>query len=433
MKKIKFLSLGAAALLATGLISSPVNAADQNVEQFHQDMTQHIQNVIKIQKDTGFLKESSEVVVKFELGENRAQLYENVCRVNLSFDKDGNSPTLSEDVGIQDATKFMNPVQKEMMREFIALHESFHCEFSTISNPIHIEGKSYSFNEKVNYYLKDINTIPLPGFGKLGYMDTLDENFADVAATGVMLKKYGKDDPNLQFVLKATQTQRHVNYLTSETDNHFTHIALKEAIDGPSADKLINAKDGDEYRKIALEVANKSVQKLMAERKDLTEEMFTPTTLQMSILTRLTRTINYQLANAEQRKTFVNKTDWKEGIKNGLSTELAEAYLKGEDISQKKLAVADFSVISLDENKMKLVAYASELMSEKSVNYFLNRDMQKFPEFMTEFKEAVYAQNNTKEIEFEKMDKGELVNKMLQLRSKFLQDTQTISNTMKIK
>lgn len=451
MKKSKFLSIGVAAVLAAGLYSSNTNAESvlsnpvvyQVDEETKKNIIEGILNIIKEKKAAGFLKEESHLKVNIErdtkildpetkeeklqkadLSDNHIKLIENVCKINLAFDNMGNSPKLGGNDEILNETNFTNSKQKQIMREFIALHESFHCEFSNIENPIVVEGKSSSFNEKINYYLKDMPTLPIEGFGQLGYIDTLNENFADIGATGLLLKKYGKDDIDLQFVLKANKTQRHATYLAGGIDNHFTHIGLKNSMEENMMDKMISTKNGEEYRKIVLGLANKSVQQLMAQRKDLTEEMFTDKALQMNFIASVIRFINYEVATSKERNTFALKSYWKNDTKKGIISELASTVLEGKNIKEKFKKSLDFNDSSNMKERFEMISYASELLENKNISYFLSRDIKNFPEYMKEFKEIVYQQNEPKINDFDNLQKGDVISKMLQLRNNFTQEVQ---------
>jgi hypothetical protein len=61
-------------------------------------------------------------------------------------------------------------------------------------------------------------------------MNTLNESYADVSAMMALIKEYGKDDKDLQFVLKSIGTQRHEAYINAGAESHDTHVAIRKLL-----------------------------------------------------------------------------------------------------------------------------------------------------------------------------------------------------------
>lgn len=433
MKNLKFLILGAA---ATGLLATSAMAAN-NEEIIKQNITSGLNKLVQEHHNNGFLKEKAALDIKFitpskdgnaDTPENMATLIANACKVTLVFDKDGNSPKLSSEESILKTTEFKNEKQKEIMREFIALHESFHCEFANIENPIKIEGKSSDFNKKINHYLKEMYTIPIAGVGQIGYIDNLNENFADIAATGLLIKKYGEDNPDLKYVLNANKTQRHAQYFDNDLSSHHTHIGLNKSLSKENIDKLKNAIDGEEFKEIALKIANKSIQQLMTQRKDLTDEMLSEKAFFMGMTVSLIRYMNYNLADDKQKKEYQLDTNWKDGITRGFHAQFTREILSVNTIKDSKLK---FSIPGATGMEMlDIVSYATDLVQKPEVKPILIKECEQFNKYVKEFKSIVYKQNEQTIDAFDDKTKAEIGNKMLMLRTKFLESVNQ-NNKMK--
>ena len=431
MKNLKFLILGA---VATGLISSSAMAAPNSDEVIKQDISNGISSLLQEHYNNGFLKEKAIINVQFiksskndsaEPG-NMARLIANECKISLAFENDGSSPQLATEESILNTTKFQNEKQKQIMREFIALHENFHCDFTNIENPIRIEGKSKDFNKKINFYLKDILTVPLKDVGQIAYIDTLNENFADIAATGLLIKKYGESNPDLLYVLNANKTQRHAKYFENDLDSHLTHIGLEKSLSKEVIDKFINAKDGTEFQDIALDVANKSVQQLMTQRKDLTEEMFSFKAYTMAVMSGFIKEVNYLLATEDQKNQYAIKHIWKSGISKGLTTKFAEQKINIEDIKKSKLK---FNIPGVfDENTLDILEYVTKVTVSDDAHLAMIKDYKQFSNYTNEFKKHVYSQNKVNINNFDSKTKEQLAQKMLTLRNNFLESTNNHNN-----
>jgi hypothetical protein len=423
MKSLKFLILGAA---ATGLLATSAMAAN-NEDTIKQNITSGLNKLVQEHHDSDFLKEKAALDIKFITPskdensndpENMATLIANACKVILVFDKDGNSPKLSSEESILKTTEFKNEKQKEIMREFIALHESFHCEFTNIENPIKIAGKSAEFNKQINYYLKEMITVPIEGIGQIGYIDNLNENFADIAATGLLIKKYGEDNQDLKYVLNANKTQRHAQYFDNDLSSHLTHIGLNKSLDQENISKLKNTKNGEELKEVSLEIANKSIQQLMTQRKDLTEQMLSEKAFFMGVTVSLIRYMNYSLADDKQRNEYQLDTNWKDGITRGFHAQFSRNILSVDTIKDSKLKFTNPGSYGLD--MLELVEYSTNLVQKPEIKPLLMKESEKFNNYVKEFKSIVYSQNEKTIDSFDDKTKEEIAKKMLMLRTRFL-------------
>jgi hypothetical protein len=347
MKKTKFLATGAFAFVIGAGLFPALSQAGELVSK--DEISKSINQLFKEQKDLGFFEANSSIDVQIikpqkitnpstkktsftnpDLTETHAQIIENACKVTLSFSDKGDTLQLAANNEILKQTKLLDPRQKEIMRELVALHEGFHCELANIENPIVMKGKPADFNEKLNYYLKDSQSA-IDNLGLMSYMGTLNETFADISAFGALLKKYGKDDPDLQRVLLVFKTQRHANYLETESDIHFTHIALNSIMNPDIQEKLINIKDGKEYKQYMLEIANESVQKLIAQNGGVSLQVLGDTTLNASVMFHLSQKLVLASLSETKRKEIVNDNpiQFRAGnMKPGFAEDLALEILK---------------------------------------------------------------------------------------------------------
>ena len=436
MNKSKFLLLGA---VAFGLVSNFAIASNNNEDMLKKNLIKSINTLVQEQYDTGFLKEKAIIkleIIKplqnpnYEPPENVTQIVSNQCQIVLAFDHNGYAPTLSQEKEIIEATSFKNEIQKEMMREFIILHENFHCEFANIENPIYLENKPKEFNEKINYYLKEMDTIPIEGLGQLGYIDTLAENFSDISAIALLIKKYGQENKDLQYVIKSIQIQRHAEYLTSSFDSHFTHIGIEKALSRDSLLKLINSNNGEEFKEIVLSISNKSVQKLMFQRKEMTERMFSENAFNTAIMTSFMKYINYNLANDKQKNIYSLDNNWKNGITRGFNAQFARSILSTEDIKQ--LDLSFYSPGAITSQVKKTISFVSDLVKEPEVQQLMNDKYKDFSIYMKEFKSTIYKQNQITINNFDGNNKEQVENKISTLKTKLSKTVNENKNNFKL-
>lgn len=457
MKK-KFLKLGIAGVLLSGfLINSALAQNDAETSNQSTEISQEykskinsnkmieaIKEVVREQQFNRILKEKAqysfkvvEPIKEFNivkdreekksiLNENHAKTIGTQCKIALSYDIYGNSPKLTSQENILELTMLKNERQKEIMRYFVALHESFHCEFAAIENPIRIKGKSEEFNKKINYYLKDIHTIPIPEVGMLAYMDTLSENFSDIGTIGVLAKKYGIEDKDFKYVANVVHAQRYAHYLTTPIDSHFTHKSLETILKPQNLNFLVSSYSKN-YQDVVLDIANQSLQQMLAERKDLTEKMTSEVHFQGSILMSMARKINYELATDEQRAENSLENPWKDGVSRGITSKVAHKLLEDGHFKSKGFK---FMLPGEVENRDKIVEYISDRLSFKSPGKELKTEINEYSKYMKEFtdfmNEQKYEQLNNSE--FLLPTKNNIVQNLQILQKKFSQSISSNGN-----
>lgn len=426
MKSLKFLVLGA---VATGLLATSAMAANTNEEVLKDKISTEITQLIQEQQDKGFLKEKA--IIEFKiissnkkfnpetntyeeitvLTENEAQMINKQCKVLLAYDKDGNSPSLSHTKEIKEVTQLKNETQKKMLREFVALHENFHCEFANIKNPVNLEGQSHNFNQKMNDYFKELNNLNnLTQEKTSDYLTTLNENFADVSATGILLKKYGKDNAELKYVLKVIETQRHGEYLSRSQSNHFTHLGLNNAMSDNYLNKLTNA-NNENFNEVALNIANKSTQQLMVDKSEIAEMMTSSSSLPLGVMMTVVQQIGNKISSNDKTNQLNNEQS------TGMFEKIAIEAVKGEDIkSNLKIGKSQTEIENI--NIEKVIDYSSRLLAKKNVATFMEVEIKQFNEYMTNFKSEVYQQHKTEQENATK--KISSCNNIFDLRAKFL-------------
>lgn len=440
MNKIKFLAIGAFALG----ISTQVLASDNKINtDIQYKIKQNIEQSLQLQFDNHILKEHSDITIniipsldtlkkqakpgtklpeKINLTENNATLVNNVCKVALSFDDQGNVPALTEGEEILSVTQFKNENQKKIAQQFIALHEQFHCEFTTIENPIIIPNESDSFNKKINYLLKDQMSAAF--FKKVSYIDTLNENFADTSAALALVKQYGANDPDLNYVLKALTTQRHDAYFASDYDTHASHFSLEAALSQDNLEKLKNANDNSTFKELSLNIANYGVQQIMSHKPQVADVMTSIDTLKFSAFIDTMRLIRYESAD-EQTRQNLPLSPWKKDIKNGFAFEIAKDMIQGEDFISKEFYRPDGIE---GRHNADLYDYALKLTETKKMGFFNYLDWKSAEANLNQFKNDVVKNVAVNDLDFvnSKLAKEEIKNKVMSLRNNFLESTKDI-------
>lgn len=441
-KNIKFLVMGA---LMTGMVSM----AQAHNHTISEDVIKSsINNIVKKQFDKGLFTEKSDITVKlvepkkvmvmqedktvkekeeYDLSENHSVRIGQYCKVNLSFDKLGNTPYLGHDDQLMNLTKFQNERQKEMARQFVALHEQSHCEFGSINNPVTLKNASEEVVAKSNYFLKDMEVMNVDwgnGGGQLNYVGTLNESYADVSAMMLMIKEYGLNDSDLRFVLKAVEVQRHDNYLQKGAEEHDTHIAIKKLFEKENVEKIANLNDLKSFQEFALEIANDGVQNLMTQRKDFTEKTFTKDNFVFSVMVNLVRLTKKEVLSPEEKEKFATSM-WKEGVDFGLTYEIAKEMLKEADLKKANLYENNSSQEKFNSN---IIDFAQQVMNEPVNIKIMEKVYEHFQTTTDIFKEHMYKNHEAKVTEFDsKATKAEIMKRVGTLRSQFIQATQNKS------
>jgi hypothetical protein len=441
MKKLKFLKLGVAtALVGAGLISNQAQASELPMPN---NFSQSLHELVKEQYDAGFISKNYQInVIKAEpkkvvmdgqeyvfppnLDTNMAEIARNMCKVTVSFDKDGNALNMSGKQEALDVTNMQNETQKEMMREFVTLHEIFHCELASIENPITVEGKTKEFNDKINYYLKDVQSITDQN-EKISYFGTLSETYGDIGATGLLLKKYGADNPDLNFVMKSIQTQRHAGYFLVNSNNHFTHMGMENLLNEDVKKKLITIQSGNEYKDEILKLANQSVQQLITQRKDLADNMFSQEKMESSIKFHIFQEVLNQSNNLTLSPDAMQAFRFSDTGK-GFVKDIANKFVQEDEIDYFKNINFKYEKESDYDKSMsivnKLEKHVHKVYSNNKNQLVSSKETNEYKNSMTEFKETIFNQYENKINPFDiKDEKTKAMDKMMALRNKFLEPT----------
>jgi len=447
MKNLKLLKLGTlAALIGMGLVSNQSQAFETKFSE--SNFIQGIHEIIKEEYNKGFISnyhvnakiaDVKKMVIDGEeyeflpnLDENIAQIARNFCKVTVTFDKNGNSVNLSGNYEIKEITNFTNETQKKIMREFITLHEIFHCELANIENPITVEGQSKEFNQKINYYLKDIQS-ETDKDQKISYFGVLSETFGDVGAIGLLLKRYGKDNDDLNFVIKSVHAQRYVGYFNNESDTHFTHTAIENTLNEDVAKRLIQAQDSQQYREEVLKISNQSVQQLIAQRKDLAKTMFSKDKLESSIKFHIAHEIINKSGDLNLPLGTMQKFRI-ESKEKGFIRKLSNQFIQDEDISNFTNIKVNFDndpdkAVKISD---KLLNYSKDLYSYKKNDIFDNQQLKEYLNITKQLQEIIYQQNENKINSFDSQPKkADIVNRMQVIKTKFLESNKNKNNFLR--
>lgn len=444
-KNLKFLIIGA---LMTGVVSMAQAHNDHVTEDV---IKSSITNIVKKQFDKGLFSEKSDISIKlveptkvtitekdntviekeeYDLSENHSIRLSQHCKVNLSFDKFGNTPYLGHDDQLMNVTKFQNERQKDMARQFVALHEQSHCEFGSINNPVLLKNASKDIVARSNYLLKDMEVMNVDwghGGSQLNYVGTVNESYADVSAMMLMIKEYGINDSDLKFVLKAVEVQRNDNYLQKGAEEHDTHIAIKKLFEKENLEKVEHLNDIHSFQQLALEIANDGVQNLLTQRKDFTEKTFTQENFAFSVMVNLVRLTKKEILTNEEKENFTT-TIWKEGVESGITYEIAKEILKEVDLKKYNF---DLKNPSHEKMNASIIDFASEVMNDPVNVKIMEKVYEHFKEITDIFKEQMYKNHETKLTEFDsKATKDEVMKRVGTLRSQFIQATKNKSNTI---
>lgn len=283
MNNFKFLLIGA---LALGFVDPSIAAQQFDNEQLTKQIRTTVLDSIKKQLDMGLITENARVNIKTMseskmieatdnldsmdsknyLGIGQAQLtnsqarINNECVINLVYTENGGIHKLTHEKSILDATNFQNVNQQEIAKKFVALHEQHHCEFTNLNEPIIAFTKNPEFNKSINFMLKD----QLGTASQASYISLLNENYADTGAALSLMKEYGINNPDVDYVLKALTTQRHSTYFSHPQESHTTHFSLEQVFSFDVKNNLDNIKDAQSFQNLALEISNKGVQQIFA-------------------------------------------------------------------------------------------------------------------------------------------------------------------------
>lgn len=213
----------------------------------------------KIYYNLYVIKEKDSILIDRQNIQNRNLA--NECIIDVTYDYEGGALDLSGDRNINKLLDLQNNEQRKLLREFILLHESSHCEFGLIKSPFIINDDDLSF--KVNYLLK--NTVNIDSRG--GISEILNENFADIYALTIMIRRHGMTE-DMQHFYKYVHSLRKDGFLRmarkNQVEHHCTHFAMEILMQDKHMDIILNEKStAVEFKKMALSVANDSMIKYM--------------------------------------------------------------------------------------------------------------------------------------------------------------------------
>lgn len=178
------------------------------------------------------------------------------CKIIFVSNKNGLPTSLAKDEKLKHLSELINDRQKEIYRQFIALHEKMHCELDTIPDSILFNFKEYNSNniEILNNLSKKI---------PFTYKDIFHENFADVGATFLLHKIYDKTDPDLNFVLNVIKNGRVESYINNSEDisSHLTHFSMTDALNPHNIEKSMNIKNYEDFINFILNITHHNVEK----------------------------------------------------------------------------------------------------------------------------------------------------------------------------
>lgn len=449
----EFLAIGAVAL---GVVNPTMaNEQDLSREQIRQQVSATVQESIKKQFDMGFLTEKAHVNVKImseaemiqaidnlrssdaknDLGIGQAQLsnsqarINNECNVNLVYNENGNLHNLTHEKSILKATKFQNATQHEIANKFAALHEHHHCEFTNMNEPVRAFGKDAQFNKNLNFLLKDQMGMP----SQASYMSVLNENYADTGAALSLIKEYGANNPDLDYVLKALKTQRHSTYFSNPQESHITHFSLDQIFSPEVRNKLDTIKDAQEFQNLALDISNKGVQQIFAEQPQFANRVLSGQYIFDSTELVVRKEI-YKKSMPENELKTIPVDNNAISVEHGLTHEIADKALsfypnidslKESDPTPNK--VINGYDLSTAKHKV-LTNFENNLGSEnfgKLKNTINEADMQ-----LKEFKETFPKVEKSLEVTPE-VSRSKFLGKVGQLRKEFIESTNKNKNSLK--
>jgi hypothetical protein len=440
---LKFLAIGAVAL---GFSQMSLAAENDVRPEVKQTIEHNIRQSIKTQFDKGFLTEKADISVNITTNkilndagpspdlfntteslstkfkalltpnplENATSRLNNKCNITLTFDENGNIPNLSSDKEILDLTKFTTPAQKEIAQKFVSLHEHFHCEFGHIDSPIMTPGKDAAFNKKINYLMKDQSSAP--GVGQVAYVDILNENFADVGAAVSLLKEYGTNNADLNYVLKAITTQRHA------TDLHFSHFSLQDVLSDNTLSHLDQVKDTKSFDEFALSIANRGVVNLLAHRSDILDSATSIQNIVVSVFATSLKTIYTNNASPEETNKLALEHS-SNSVSPGVVKELVKEFIAQSDLSGYKNKTNDITFSKASDDVFNMLYPFSKILSDPTHSV-----TKEFNDTLTEFKTLVPKITDTSDLDYsiKKPNKSEVLKNMKTMQMKF---TQSISGT----
>jgi hypothetical protein len=338
---IKFLALGIAALSLSGAALAQNDLHDfntfkqnisHNIEQAHAAslLTTPIHlHIKKINVD------SSHYDFSVEAANNMIQRADGSCDVNIGLSKDGHVVSVGEHENVKALARPQNLQQINYNNEFITLHESSHCEYQTISEPILVKNNP-EIQKNVNYFYKH----GFNSFQSLDLYNAVSENFADTYAAIQMIKMHGTN-PDLLRVLKAKEFERHDLALVAESKDsvrsHYTSFSLSKVLDETTLLKIKNIDNPIELKQLALEIANSGVQKMIMTNDKGLGEAFTKENITTGVVAAVFSIANQQHSIASNSLDRATGFDKEATVENSFVYKMAYEYIKINGISDFKM------------------------------------------------------------------------------------------------
>lgn len=184
------------------------------------------------------------------------------CIIELNVSHNGEMEQLSKNNDLLIHTKFQNENQKEIYRQFIALHERMHCEFEALDLPIQLPQASPIENLQFSELIRALNLKPDESY--INYRTLVNENFADVGAISLLKKIHKENNSDLNFVINAIKSQREETYSGSYQNkmiHHFTHFSIQELFNADNITKLNTINNNDDFLNFVIKIANNGAAK----------------------------------------------------------------------------------------------------------------------------------------------------------------------------
>lgn len=179
------------------------------------------------------------------------------CIIELNVSHNGEMEQLSKNNDLLIYTKFQNENQKEIYRQFIALHERMHCEFESLDLPIQLPQANPIENVQFSELIRAMNLTPEAE--NINYRTLVNENFADVGAISLLKKIHDSKNPDLNFVIEAIKSQREETYtgtFGNKMIHHFTHFAIKDLLTSDNLNKLDTINTNYDFLDFVIKIAN---------------------------------------------------------------------------------------------------------------------------------------------------------------------------------
>lgn len=427
----KFLLVGAMALIYsvtgnaaefTAPISKPT--AEISDKQIGSAILKEVDSIVKKQLQKKYLTEEAHINLSLtkesptihpiektfdeNLTGNSFKREEGQCVVNLNFGIDGRAPFLGQDLELKVLSDLKNEEQKTIMRQFMALHEHYHCEFSNIKHPI-----NFDYNpDKTNHAMIGLKKISMLDSDS-NYTDVVNENFAYVSAFMSLIKEYGSDSKNLIYVAESILAQRKEYYIQSTAGVHFTHFGLEKLLEKDTLEQVESINNPKDFKKLALKIANESAAKVFFNKSEMSQQTFTEEHFLLSVSFEISRLLLIE-----------KSSEYKLNLEDSLSTE-----------NKNNLVSISANKILNSASKEDLADFDVFAVSKKILNKHKDKiidEINQFNEVITHAKEYVSKTGMEKTLSednpVQANNKEQTLNQIAKLRASFVERTKTLSS-----